>query len=233
MDSGKNELEYSIDNLMERIVLKFKALTDEYEEYEIVNLKLIRERESLEKEKIELRGTISNISEELNKQNKINFDSINVNNKLKEQLQILKAKEDTLTKELQIREEQYSKEINEAITRCKSKEEERNNEMGNLVELHQKLLQDKNLKENELHSNSKRLISYIEELNEHRNLEKKRVEKVKEFTNIVDNLFDHSIKNINEKGKEVENSSHERNKKLIIYRSVSSSNKNQKKYQST
>jgi len=188
------EWDAQVDQLMEKSATKIKILSKEKEDLELNQIKLLKERASLEKQKSDLRVIISKLSEEINQQNRTKFELQSQNQKLNEEIFLLNEKLDRSAKELSIKETNFSQDIAGSSIKNSQNQEFRNQEITKMIELHEKLLNEKMATEDELADKNKLINTLTNDINEHNNLERKRIDKTKEFLSVVDTLYDMSIK---------------------------------------
>jgi len=188
------EWDSQVDQLMERSAGKIKNLSKEKEELELNQIKLLKERASLEKDKSELRVFVSKLSDEINQQNRGKFELQSQNQKLSEELFLLNEKLERSSKELSIKETNFSQDIAGSSLKNSQNQEFRNQEITKMIELHEKMLNEKMSLEDDLANKNKLISALTNEINEHNNLERKRIDKTKEFVSVVDTLYDMSIR---------------------------------------
>ena len=186
---SEGEWDLNVNEIIDKTCEKMKSLNKRKDQLEVEQIELCKERENIEKSKLELKFMVSKMTDEITKLSQNQFEIQNLNQKLKEQLFLEQEKLSRMENECKSKTKKFEEEIQNSSTQSNDNQEMRNKDITNMLELHGQLLKEKSDLESELAAKIEHAFSLENEIQEHNESERKKINKACQFNSIVETLY--------------------------------------------
>ena len=198
----EGEWDLQVNDIIEKTCDKMKYLNKTKDQLEQQQIALMKERESLEKVKLELKFMVSKLNDETIRLSQSQLELQNINQKLKVQLFLEQEKLKRMDNEFDLKRKKYNEDFQNSSNQSNDKQEMRNNDITNMLELQGQLLKEKSDLELDLANKTELVISLQNQIQGHNESERKKINKASQFNSIVETLYsmsgnDQRIKQLN------------------------------------